>query len=228
MTNDIISEIKNRYFIIIVLAIIFFSVSFSLQIVTLITCSLAVLLVAYFLYITKRKPSNRWQSFSNWMYFSFILLVSITYVATSVGEIQIALPLFLSIPLLLLSGLIIQQTSSLWESENMFLLIISYIILISLAIMIFGYVFALVSDFGVNNQLRWVHDNTKVTDVWSIVYFSAQIFYSSNFGDIVTHGYSRLIVVIEFIFSAIIHIIVLGMIITNLTDGKKKQLHSRR
>ena len=82
-----------------------------------------------------------------------------------------------------------------------------------LLIILFGYSYAILGSFE-DNGIEWVTENGVVTDVWNSIYFSAQTFYSSSFGDIVPLGYSRLLVVVELIFSVILHVIVLGRIIS--------------
>ncbi len=221
MASDIISEIRNKYFLITIIAITVFSIAFFFDIVTFRIGSLIFLLITYLFYITKRKADDKWLNFSNWTYFFLILLLLVTYIATSVQEFHIAIPIFVCIPLILLISLLIQQLSNLWESKNIIWLVISYIFLIFLAIIIFGYIFNIVA-ISEGHELKWVINNSNLSDIWDYIYFSAQTFYSINFGDIVPLGYSRMIAIIEAIFSTIVHIIILGMVIIKLTEQRKK------
>jgi len=206
---------KNKYFWFHLIALLFlfitwFCTGFPKTIKIL---SIFLVVVSQLSYNVKVKIIDDFYfRFLQWLYFVLILLFAILYLASSVGDIKIAMVFYFIMPFVLLIGFFIPNVYALRKSRNVHEVISYYIIVVLIGIIIFGYGFIILSALGGN----------KLENPWDYLYFSAQIFYSNNFGDIVPIGLSRLLAVIEIVFSAIIHIIVLGTII-NRISGKNKE-----
>lgn len=224
MIDKLKNEIRNKYVLFYIVAAVSLLLTWSLRDspVTIKILTIFLFVVSQYFYNTKiMTDDDLFFRFAKWTYFILVLLVAITYLAFSVQEIEIAVITFLIIPFAVLIGFFISMFSSLWEGKSIRVVIISYIILVFIVIVLFGYFFIFLS-VSEGNGIRWASGNTAVEDFWDFIYFSAQIFYSNNFGDIVPLGLSRLLAVVELAFSAIIHIIVLGTIITRLSEKIKK------
>lgn len=232
MRNDIISEIKSginkhRYFLIIIFAMIVLLISSSLDILTLVIISSIFLFIASLFYIKKSeiKTNDIFEKLLLWIAQLILLLILILLVLLHLQELQLALLVSYGIALCSVVfsciGLRI-QLSNFWESRDLKSLIASYIFIVVVLIPIFGSFFSALS-YWEGNELKWVIDDSKVSGLWSFSYFSAQTFYSTNFGDIVPLGYSRIIAVTEMIVSAVLHIIAIGMLLaTKFIQNLKK------
>ncbi len=216
------NDLKNKYFLFFIFAAFLLLITWFLidspKTIRVLTIFLFVL--SQFLYNIKiiSRDEYYFNRFVNWIYLILFFLFAITYLLLSVKEIEIALFAFLSVPFILFIGLSILSLFSLWESKNILKIIILYIFLVFSVIILFGYSFAFINVFGGGNEIKWASENKVVEDIWDSIYFSAQIFYSRNSGEIVPLGLSRLLIVIELVFSAIIHIIVLGSIVSRLRE----------
>ena len=222
--DELKTEIKNKYFLFYIVAAVLLLITwfFKGTPVTFKVLSIFLFVVSQFVYNIKIKtPDDIFYRFLKRMLFVLSLLFAITYLASSVEEIEIALITLLIIPFAVLIGLFIPMVFSLWEGKSIWDVIISYISLVFIVIVLFGFTFTILSAFE-GNEVKWASGDTAVRDFWDFIYFSAQIFYSNNFGDIVPLGLSRLLAVVELVLSAIFHIIVLGMIITRLSEKIKK------
>jgi len=215
MDKEIKEVFKNKYFWIHLIALSFLSITWFLtgSPKTVKILSIFLVVVSQLSYNVKVKIIDDFYfRFLQWLYLVLILLFAILYLASSVGDIKIAMGFYFIMPFVLLIGFFIPNVYALRKSRNVHEVISYYIIVVLIGIIIFGYGFIILSAFGGN----------KLENPWDYLYFSAQIFYSDNFGDIVPIGLSRLLAVIEIVFSAIIHIIVLGTII-NRISGKNKE-----
>jgi hypothetical protein len=215
MDKEIKEVFKNKYIWVHLIALLFLFITWFWTDFpkTIRILSFFLVVVSQFSYNVKVKIIDDFYfRFLQWVCFVLVLLFAILYLASSVGDIKIAMFFYFITPFVLLIGFFIPNVYALRKSRNVLEVIIYYIIVVFIGIIIFGYGFIILSAFGGN----------ELENTWDYLYFSSQIFYSNNFGDIVPIGLSRLLAVIEIVFSAIIHIIVLGTII-NRISGKNKE-----
>ncbi len=219
MLDELKRLIKNPYFwLYIGAAASFFVVWYCTTSLTArIICIFIVALCQGFLNVKVLTNTDITNRFFKWTYFIVLLLFAVAYLSASVQEIEIAATTFIITPYILTGGLLVLVISGLWKSKNTWTIIISYVFLAVLVITLFAYSFAILSTCK-GNEVEWVSGHVSITDPWALMYFSTEVFYSNSFGDIVTLGLSRLLASIELVTSAIIHIIVLGIVISNLKD----------
>lgn len=223
MLSELKQEFKqqfyNKYFLFYLASIIFVCVSwFALNIVTLRIFGIIILVICQFFYNRKVKINDDlFIRCLHWAYFLFFLLLSVTYVAVSVKEMEISLLTLIILPIPIIISILIPIISDLWNPKNLFGLIFSYIFLAFLLIVLFGYGFVILG-LSQDNAVKWVSDDKALDGTWDFIYFSAQNFYSNSLGDIIPLGMSRVWAVIEFITGTVIHVILLGMIISRLNN----------
>ena len=217
MLNELKRLIKSPYFwLYIGAAAVFFVAWYCFNSSTFKIISIILVLICQCLLNTKvLTNTDTTNTFFKWTYFFVLLLFAVAYLAASLQEADIATATFIFAPYVLTLGLLIPVLLGLWESKNTHTLIISYVILAVLVITVFAYSFAVLSLFE-GNEVEWVSVQKVVTDPWALLYFSTEVFYSNCFGDIVTLGFARLLASIELVTSAIIHIIIVGMVISRI------------
>jgi len=217
-------EWQNKYFLIFLTSMLIFATVWSIgslpKLVKILTSLL--FLLSYVIYNIKviTKEDSILIKFLNWTLFIIILLLTIAYIAATFKEITIAtFTLLITFGTIVLSSLFM-GINNLWKSRGIFSIISSYLVLAFVAIVLFGSIFTVIGEFE-GNELMWGNES-KVEDAWDYMYFSSSVFYSSTFGDIFPLGYSRLLVSLEFAFSFVIHIIILGLIISQVYSSSQE------
>ncbi len=183
---------------------------------TLRIISLFLVVLCHLLYNINEKTH---QKSLYWIYFTFISLSLIAYVAAIAREPAIAVTSLIIAFCLFIGWVITSYIISLWKSRNIYFTIFCYLSLSFLIIFSFALIFNFANTFP-NHELRFVN-NTKVTNVSDIMYFSATNFYSNAVGTIITTGNSRWIMILELAVSLIIKVIILGALVSNLKERKK-------
>lgn len=217
MKGQIPKELRNKWFFYFLVSSAISLICFSLiKSPPLNTISLFLLIVSLFYYNIRVKSEDFFQYFIKWTYFVLILLLGFSYGLIIYFNIidTAAFMLIIAISVILLSFVVI-NILNLWNSRKPILIIISYLLLAISVILSFSLLFT-------GSDIRWLKDNSKVSNWWDFVYFSASLFYANTFGDILPFGYSRLLVILELAFSFIIHIIILGTVV-NSYNGKNEK-----
>jgi len=160
-----------------------------------------------------------------------ISLGAVGYMAISVSQITLALGAIISTFLLLFLLPVVLYIIILHSSKNIPTIILSYLVLSALTILMFAFIFSLSVNFS-GNEILWSNSNTKVDSIGNQIYFSSLVFYSNVFGDIVPYGISKIIVVSELAWSFVLHLIILGEVISNYHKRNeiphKKKLNRRK
>lgn len=151
------------------------------------------------------------------IYALIFLFYLIIYISMSVGETNITAIVILAFFFSVLLASSISYYSSLRKSKKLLPLILTYLGLAMSIIILFGGLFILVG--GAEEDQITNSEGEKLTDTWDYIAYSASNFYSNNFGEIPS-GKSRLISNFELAISFIIHIIILGEVITNLKQNE--------
>jgi hypothetical protein len=105
--------------------------------------------------------------------------------------------------------------------KSIILIIILYAFTALATIILFGFLFSTFS--GLPNHGLYDLNNTKLNDLSSTLYFSSSTFYSISYGDIIPKGnILRLISQLEALAATIIHVILLGWLVSKYLKKKKK------
>lgn len=101
--------------------------------------------------------------------------------------------------------------------------------MVFLTIILFGYVFTFISAFeGQEVIITGANIGAKLT-AWDYVYFSSGNFYAMSFGDLIPKGWAmKIFSQVELMISALIHVILLGDIISRRFEENKKKISSNR
>lgn len=215
ITNQISEELHKwwicLYFIVLLLLMVvwFFDLSRTLKI-----CSLFAIAVAQLLYNINTKFEDFFQRYLSWSSFLLLTLYAIILTALYVNEVSIAILTLLVIFGAFILGIVLTSGKSLWKSRKIHEIIIAYLALAGSLIVLFGFGFSIATDL-VGNELKWISVNSNVTDAWDFIYFSALVFYTNTFGDILPYGFSKILVILELVISFVIHIIILGKVVNS-------------
>lgn len=215
--EEVLEELKDKWFWAYLIGILGFTIIFakvpytSFKIIA--GFGVAVSQLIYNIRIIFLKKDSFFPSFLRWSYFIILLLFVTTYTAAIVKDIMVSIILLLTaFGIIILSALVISFIN-LWKSKNVYLIIITYLFFAFTAIVFFGYIFSIAVGFEGSQILN--SDGVELEGAWNYVSFSSSVFYTNTFGEIPL-GWPKLIAHFELAFSAVIHIIVLGMIINSL------------
>lgn len=223
--NEILSSLKvyfvDWYFFFLLISFLLFKYTFSSKIC--ITAKIFIaLLIPFFYFMHHKKTSEsmpaKFERFSFYPVFILLSLSILAYVAMLVGDVTLSLILLFTTPTLLLFGLVLSYGLSLMNSKRKVSLIFSYIMLCLSTIVFFGFIFSLAPLF--NSNLSYAYKEGNVTGMNDLLYFSAQTYYASSYGDVYPVGdFSRLASIFEVAFSFIIHVIILGLFVKENRNG---------
>ncbi|MBI3027747.1 hypothetical protein HYY70_06580 [Candidatus Woesearchaeota archaeon] len=220
MTDKFQTEFSNLWFWTYLGLIILFTTVWFLKIPSetfkiLAAFGLAISQLIYNLKVKIDEEAKVYPNFLRWSYFILLLLFAIVYTSAVLKEITISIiTLLITFGAILLSTLIL-NFSNLWKSKSIFWIIIFYLALAFTSIILFGYIFTIISSFEDSRILD--SKGQPIKGAWEYVYFSSSVFYSNTFGE-TPNGLSKLFVQIELAFSFIVHIIVLGSIVNSLNN----------
>ncbi|MCX6749391.1 MAG: hypothetical protein NTW17_01440 [Candidatus Pacearchaeota archaeon] len=142
--------------------------------------------------------------FSNFTIYSFATFIFIFFLVSAIYSFLI----------------LIYSKKSLWS------LIPSYVILAFLTIILFGYVFSIISAYPEQGLINSQNEKMNIT-AWDYVYFSSNNFYTMSYGDAFPFGFwFKLASTLELLVSFIIHIIILGVIITEMGKNSPPKINS--
>lgn len=162
------------------------------------------------IYNIKVKVENKFQNRLRWGYFGVLFLLAIIYISIISQELQISIILLLILIMTILLGTIIIQFTNLNKSRGKVWLIINYLFFAFILIIFFGIIYTITIGFG---QDILTQENNKIQDMTELIFFSVSVFYSNVIGYYPT-GFSKWIMQIETITSYILHIIILGYLIS--------------
>ncbi len=191
--------------------------------------SLIVLIVSQFKYNKEIKYGGGIDTFNKFFAW-YLILVSSAYLFAAFNDHDMAAILLI----IMIAGILIASTSSyaiyLWNIKDskikepkikVLIIIILYLALAINIIITFTFIYSVAIPFDGNHIIN-TQTNTNVTDLENLSFYSGTIFYSSNFGNIIPQGISRWITLFECFISYIVHIILLGIIISSFFGKSKK------
>lgn len=152
------------------------------------------------------------------MLLGILFMLLVTYIAVSTYEIKIAIISVIILVVLMMALPIISNMHNLINSKNLFGLAINYLFFSIGIIILFSLFFAITN--GLPESGIVYNSATPVNKTIDFIYYSAQVYHSTTFGDITPLGYSRLISFIELLISFIVHIIIIGYVINRIVNSK--------
>jgi hypothetical protein len=216
-----LEEWKNPWFWFYVISMVLIVILFNLnlKIKTLQVALMFSFPIIQLIYNLKFKLSKEEYPFGNyirWGLFWFLLLLSVSYLALSLNETQIAVTLiiFIMMATLILTSLI--NLKILCKSKRLSGAIIAYLIFAFTIVVSFGLIYSISGAFENNGVLN--PNGNLITSAWDFVYFSSTVFYSQVM-DYSPNGFSKIIVIVELSVSAIIHIFLIGILIPKLKNS---------
>lgn len=229
--NYIPPEISNWWFavsfITIFLGIIVlkFNLSSTLNIIFLFLIAISLIL-----YKMNVKFSHILHYISFWFAFTMISLVSIAYIAALTKEFSITVITLISSSLLMVIFPLSLHLRNLWKMKNtgkntivsVAIISLTYAIIALLLIVLFSPLYNLSGIFQGSGVIK-MSDHSKLVNKFDFFYFSSLVFYSTIFGDFDATGYSRILVIVELLISFVIHIIVLGVVISSFSSNIEKK-----
>ena len=156
-----------------------------------------------------------------WSGFIIMLIATVMYIAISVGEVTIAFWVLVSSFLIIIIGTIILYINRVLKSDTLRWVIFSYIVVSFLVILLFGFIFTFLEGFGIGS-LVVSGSPEKIGSFYEDLYFSSSAYYSNSIGDIQPTGYSRLFMQIESALSRLLHVVIIGFVISSFDKGKKR------
>lgn len=211
-------EITNQWFVYLIISFILFLVAWRINVpVTFKVIALLILSTTYTLYTLKvrRSWTNIFNTVLTWL--SFII-----YLAASVKDANVALIGIVVMIILIIGESLITALLGLYNSEKIPTLIVAYLMLAFMVILSFS-VFYITTSVSEGNSIKNSFSNTTITNTYDYLYFSSTTYYSSGYGEYYPVGdRMRSITQIEVAFSFVIHIIVLGMVISRLGNKYNK------
>ena len=222
-------EIFNWWFVVsfitVILGIIVLRLNLSS---TLNVIMLFLIIIVLILYKINIKFSHIVDFISFWFAFAIISLVSVAYIAALTKEISIVAITLITTSLLMVIFPLSLHFRNLWLMRNpmrpeivaVVMISLTYIFIAFLIILLFSPLYSLSGIFKDSGIMK-ITDHTKFSNKYDLFYFSSMVFYSTIFGDFEAVGYSRILVIFELLISFIIHIILLGIIISSFNLNSK-------
>ena len=214
-------EFNNKWFVISAITVILSIIILKFDISkTLNVAFLFLVLLSLIIYKIKVEFPKGIDNFLFWCSFAIIVLISIAYISALTKEINItAITLIFSFLLMIIIPLTL-HIRNLWkskdmENKNITVVITSYLAVTFLIILLFSPLYQLsgiISGSGIIKTDKQI----KLESKSEYIYFSALVFYSNVFGDFNANGYSRILVTLELTISFVWHIIILGMVTSNI------------
>lgn len=190
-----------------------------------ITLSLGLWVIAYILCEFLRKEKDIFQK----LYTSYILILNLIFFGLYISFVFFKINIVSILFLIIAIGFIFLLTAlySLFflkiTKRNIYALVANYLYLVFVTVILFGYVFAFFSAFNGQGIVDYKTDS-KITELWNYIYFSSTTFYSTTFGDLIPSGWMiKLISQIEVVVSAVIHVIILGDLLSRRLDSQKNK-----
>ncbi len=210
-----ISELSRKD--IFLIGVLILSLSFllsPLEIKTLKVIAIFATLISYYFLIRKNfKSRDNFLKVFNIFVLMTLIFAAFSYTAASVKEMNVAaVSIFIWFMIMFLFSIIL-YVLILHKSKNIPIIIITYIAISVLTIAMFAFLFSVSKSF--DGGVVW-SDSKEMVDDNNNFYFSALVFYSNVFGDIIPLGISKIIVFVELIWSFVLHIIIIGEVISQL------------
>jgi len=228
--KEIKDQIFNRWFLFLFLSLIIFIIfwyMFPTSAKILKIASLAAIIVFQILYIWKKS----WRTSDEILFTKafyvvqsiIYILIFFAYVATSVQDYIYAAIFLIAILLIIILSFVVKAIVYLLKSRNLIGLILTYIYASFTIILLFSFIFSLLNTD--QNYLVFTQNQTKITNIYNYLYYSSEVYYSSNPGDIFPIGEKiKLGSQIEAMLSFIIHVILLNQILINMDENNKRRV----
>lgn len=178
-------------------------------------------IISFNLKNNKIKEMSIFSIFSNWFLIGVLSILSLIYIAISVGDIEIATGLMITSVILMLVSLLVIYSFGLFKTENLLVIILAYLAISFLLIVLFGLGFTTIEGFN-KGHLILTASNSSLKSSWDYVYFSSSAFYSNSLGEIVPVGLSKTLMQIESAISYLYHTIIIGFVISAISNKKKR------
>jgi len=196
---------------------------------------LLLIIIVLILYKLNVKFSHIVEHITFWFALLIITLVSFAYIASITMEFNIAAITLTASSLLMVIFPLSSHLRNFWLMRSpkgpvviaIVMITITYIVIAFLIILLFLPLYSLSGIFEESDILK-ITNHTKITGKADLFYFSSLVFYSTIFGDFEAKGYSRILVILELLISFIIHIIILGVIISSFNLNRNKNENLRK
>ncbi|MEK6917809.1 MAG: ion channel [Nanoarchaeota archaeon] len=177
--------------------------------------TLAIFIITDIFYVLRKKRrDNFFTSWGDWLTILILVAMLVLYLVLSFKSLEFKILSLLAFVFVVLAVLVINGFVLLVKSERSFWIILPYIALVSATIVFFGFTFTF-------SQINY-SNGTLVKNAWDYIYFSSSTFYASTYGDIIPTGaLSKFLTQIEIFFSFIIHIFLVGYILSKPRKSEK-------
>jgi hypothetical protein len=225
LKNSFKEEWKSWNFKLLLIAsiLLVFNLIFYFKYSYLFIGSFTLWIIAYFSY---EIVGEKWQKKDKFqkLYSFYILILNLAFLAIYIIFLfkltVLTLAVFLGVIFYLFIVNFVYSLILLWQSkrDKLLFVISTYLFMAFMTIVLFGFIFSFTSAFE-GNKIINPSSNEPAKVAWEYVYFSSGTFYSASFGDYVPIGIvNKVISQIELALSAIIHIIILGEILSKRNE----------
>lgn len=207
-------EIYNKWFAYLVLSILSFTISWNIESTTFRIITVLAVSLTYSLYMFHIS-----KSLITGFYAILFWIVSITYVASSVKEANLVFMGVLSTITLILLGSLATSFLDLYNSEKLINIIVNYLIFSFFLISTFGILYTSSPVAFEGNVLKNSFDNATIASSKDYMYFSFTTYYSSGYGNYYPVGNQIILInMAQVVLSYVIHIIILGKVVSRMSN----------
>ena len=189
-----------------------------------------VLIIFQFIY-NKKVKYDAGIKIINWILFVNLVLVSLAYLFASFKDYDLAAIMLLLMIAVVLIAITFSYVIHLWKIKDskvnrpimkVIIIIILYLALAINTIFLFSFFFTVAGSFP-GNEILNANNKEKVTGLNNLAFYSGTVFYTSVFGNMIPNGLSRWITLFEYSISYIIHIIILGIVVSSFIPNSNSE-----
>ncbi|PIN80720.1 hypothetical protein COV13_03120 [Candidatus Woesearchaeota archaeon CG10_big_fil_rev_8_21_14_0_10_32_9] len=167
----------------------------------------------------------------NWVVTANLILISFAFLFASFKDYNGAAIFILLFIGVVLMAVILSYVNYIWKAKDslhkkpilkIIIIIILYALIAGHLILFFSFLLSIAQPFT-GNQVTDIISNTTISGTKELYYYSAGVFYSSSFGDMVPYGASRWITIVIAFTSYLVHIILLGLILNSFKNESSKK-----
>lgn len=192
--------------------------------------SLIFLLITYGIYFFTYSLKQKRKIIPNWQHWMFLLLLTISvlvYFFVLTKRYELAVPLIISLVLLIFVTLGVRTFGYLWSSKNIVQVGITYFVFVFILISIFGYVFGMCNAYD-SNSVVYPNGTALTLSAWDSVYFSSAVFYNTYNPFVVGSLCSRVASQLEIASAFFFHTVILALIIDEILHIRRENMKNRK
>lgn len=224
--NTFVNWISNqKYLLGLIISGVIFAVAWYMEGILFRLFALLLVLCAQIIYASKTddEKGDIFGPVLKWAHPAFTVMAILIYVSALLNEIDRMVILLVSTIGTIFLGLVWWKYTQLMKEKNLFGVCVTYLLLSFSAVALFSYGYAILGAFPGNELIHSNSINGTIVDdidAWDYMFASATIYYTSPFSGLFPTGWSKLVVVTQLAFTFVLHVIVLGYIISRLKKKK--------